>query len=38
MEDLADIINIAIKELIRRSFELPGFTSLTKEARADERK
>ena len=32
MEDLADIINIAIEELIRHSFELPGFTSLTKEA------
>src|SRR5580704_996061 len=32
MEDLADIINIAIKELIRHSFERPGFTSLTKEA------
>jgi Domain of unknown function (DUF4158) len=32
MEDLADIINIAIEELIRHSLELPGFTSLTKEA------
>jgi hypothetical protein len=32
MEDLADIVNIAIKELTRHSFELPGFTSLTKEA------
>ena len=32
MEDLADIINIAIEELIRDSFELPGFTSLVKEA------
>jgi hypothetical protein len=33
MEDLADIINVAIEELIRHSFELPGFTSLIKEAR-----
>lgn len=32
MEDLADIINVAIEELIRHSFELPGFTSLIKEA------
>jgi hypothetical protein len=30
MEDLADIINVAIEELIRHSFELPGFTSLIK--------
>ena len=33
MEDLADIINVAIEELVRHSFELPGFTSLIKEAR-----
>jgi TnpA family transposase len=32
MEDLADIVNVAIEELIRHSFELPGFTSLIKEA------
>src|SRR5580704_691189 len=32
MEDLADIINVAIEELVRHSFELPGFTSLIKEA------
>ena len=32
MEDLADIINVAIEELIRHTFELPGFTSLVKEA------
>lgn len=32
MEDLADIINVAIEELIRHSFELPGFTTLHKEA------
>ncbi len=33
MEDLADIINVAIEELIRHSFELPGFTTLHKEAK-----
>jgi TnpA family transposase len=33
MEDLADIINVGIEELIRRSFELPGFTTLHKEAK-----
>jgi TnpA family transposase len=33
MEDLADIINVAIEELIRGSFELPGFTTLHKEAK-----
>ena len=27
-EDLADIINIAIEELLRKRFELPGFTAL----------
>lgn len=32
MEDLADIINVAIEELIRQSFELPGFTTLLREA------
>ena len=32
MEDLADIINVAIEELVRHSFELPGFTSLVKGA------
>jgi Domain of unknown function (DUF4158) len=33
MEDLADIINVAIEELIRESFELPGFSTLHKEAK-----
>jgi hypothetical protein len=33
MEDLADIINVAIEELIRHNFELPGFTTLHKEAK-----
>jgi TnpA family transposase len=33
MEDLADIINVAIEELVRSSFELPGFTTLHKEAK-----
>jgi TnpA family transposase len=32
MEDLADIINVAIEELIRQSFELPGFTTLVRAA------
>jgi TnpA family transposase len=31
-EDLADLINIAIEELIRNRYELPGFTTLFKEA------
>ncbi|HEY4049639.1 MAG TPA: hypothetical protein VGM27_22480 [Acidobacteriaceae bacterium] len=31
--DLADIINMAIEELIRHNFELPGFTTLLKEAK-----
>ena len=31
--DLADIINVAIEELIRQRFELPGFSSLVKAAR-----
>jgi len=29
----ADIINVAIEELIRHSFELPGFTSFIYAAR-----
>jgi TnpA family transposase len=33
MEDLADIINVAIDELVRGSFELPGFSTLHKEAK-----
>jgi hypothetical protein len=32
-EDLADIINIAIEELLRKRFELPGFTTLFRAAR-----
>jgi TnpA family transposase len=32
-EDLADLINISIEELVRNRFELPGFTTLLKEAR-----
>ena len=32
-EDLADIINIAIEELIRKRYELPGFTTLFRAAR-----
>jgi len=28
MEDLSDIINVAIEELVRASFELPGFSTL----------
>jgi hypothetical protein len=32
-EDLADIINIAIEELPRKRFELPGFTTLFRAAR-----
>jgi Domain of unknown function (DUF4158) len=31
-EDLADIINVAIEELVRQGFELPGFTTLQEEA------
>ena len=31
-DDLADLINVAIEELIRNRFELPGFTTLFKEA------
>ena len=33
MEDLAHIINVAIGELIRESYELPGFSTLHKEAK-----
>jgi hypothetical protein len=32
-EDLADIVNVAVEELIRRSYELPGFTVLLRTAR-----
>jgi hypothetical protein len=32
-EDLADIINIAIEELLRKRYELPGFTTLLRAAR-----
>jgi hypothetical protein len=32
-DDLADLINVAIDELIRNRFELPGFTTLLKAAR-----
>jgi hypothetical protein len=32
-EDLADIINISIEELLRKRFELPGFTTLFRAAR-----
>lgn len=31
-EDLADIINVAIEELVRQAFELPGFTTIQEEA------
>lgn len=31
-EELADIINVAIEELVRASYELPGFTTLLEEA------
>jgi TnpA family transposase len=31
-EDLADLINVGIEELVRQSFELPGFTTLLEEA------
>ena len=31
-EDLSDIINVAIDELVRQSFELPGFTKIQEEA------
>ncbi|MBC7530860.1 MAG: DUF4158 domain-containing protein [Oligoflexus sp.] len=32
-DDLADIINIAIEELVRQRYELPGFTTVLKVAR-----
>lgn len=32
-EDLADIINAAIEELVRRRFELPAFSALMRAAR-----
>ena len=32
-EDLADIVNVAIEELLRKRFELPGFTTLFLAAR-----
>ena len=32
-EDLADVINVAIEELIRQRFELPGFTIMMRAAR-----
>jgi len=32
-EDLADIVNVAVEELIRQSYELPGFTVLLRTAR-----
>jgi hypothetical protein len=32
-EDLADIVNVAIEELVRQSYELPGFTVLLRMAR-----
>jgi len=31
-EQLADLINLAIEELLRHSYELPGFTRLVKVA------
>jgi hypothetical protein len=31
-EDLADIINVAMEELVRQGFELPGFTTLQEAA------
>src|SRR6267378_7036615 len=33
-EDLADIVNMAIEELIRQRYELPGFSTLFRAARA----
>ena len=32
-DDLADLMNVAIEVLVRNRFELPGFTTLLKEAR-----
>ncbi|MDE1465851.1 Tn3 family transposase [Spartinivicinus poritis] len=34
MQELVDIINVAIEELIRQRFELPGFTKLLRTARS----
>ena len=33
-EDLADIVNVAIEELVRQRYELPGFSTLFRAARA----
>ncbi len=33
-EDLADIVNVAIEELVRQRYELPGFTTLFRGARS----
>ncbi|MBV8968543.1 MAG: hypothetical protein JO331_05710 [Verrucomicrobia bacterium] len=33
-EDLADIVNAAIEELLRQRYELPGFSTLFRAARA----
>ena len=32
-EDLADIVNVAIEELVRQRYELPGFSTLFRAAR-----
>lgn len=32
-DDLADIVNVAIEELVRQRYELPGFTTLLRAAR-----
>ena len=32
-DDLADILNVGIEELVRNRFELPGFTTLDKQAK-----
>ena len=31
-EDSADLINVALEELVRQGFELPGFTTLQEAA------
>ncbi len=33
LNELADLINVAIEELVRQKFELPGFTRLVRSAR-----
>ena len=33
-EDLADIINVAVEELVRHNFELPAFGTLHEEAQS----